>query len=494
MAISPKARPYLIVLILVLVVAGIVVARLPQDQPTATPTSTTATGTTTPPVVDAVGGDGAGDAYYPQDGNTGYDVRGYDVSISYDPTTKRLDGVATITATATTDLSRFNLDLYALKVTAVVVGGQPAEHRQEGDHELVVTPGTPLAAGAEFTTEVTYGGEPTLFEDRALGRNGWQVSSTGGAFAAGEPHSATTWFPANDTPRDKATFALTARVPQGWSVMSNGVERGTPTTADGWTSFRWVAEQPMATYLTTVAIDRWTVERSTLPDGTPVVDAYAPGAEQGRQHQRRLPEVLAFLSGKFGPYPFTSAGGIFLADDIGFSLETQTRPVYAGWADLDTVVHENAHQWFGDSVSVANWADICLNECFASYAQWLWAEEKEGADLDERYRAELERVGDRETYWNRKLYDMGRGNEFRGVYDKGQLAMHALRRLIGDPAFDRVLKDWAAANRDGNASWPQFEAHVEQVSGQDLDAFFGAWFRGNEVPADEHLYPGSLRR
>ncbi|MEU4444955.1 M1 family metallopeptidase [Actinosynnema sp. NPDC050801] len=493
MAISSKARPYLILVVVVLVVAGIVVAKLPRDRADQPAAASASAAASTPPMVDAEGGDGAGDAYYPQDGNTGYDVSGYDVSVTYDPATRRLDGVARITARATADLARFNLDLYALKVTGVDVREQAAEFRQEGDHELVVTPASSLASGEEFTTTVRYGGEPTLFEDRALGRSGWQVSSSGGAFAAGEPHSATTWFPANDTPRDKASFALTARVPEGWSVISNGVERGS-TTADGWTSFRWVAEQPMATYLTTIAIDRWTVERSTLPDGTPVVDAYAPGAQNGRVHQQRLPEVLAFLAEKFGPYPFSSAGGIFLADNIGFSLETQTRPVYAGWADLDTVVHENAHQWFGDSVSLENWADICLNECFASYAQWLWAEAKDDADLDARYLAEVERVGDRETYWGRKLYDMGRGNEFRGVYDKGQLALHALRRQVGDEAFDRVLKGWTSANRDGNASWPEFEAHVEQVSGQDLDGFFGAWFRGDEVPADDHLYPGTLRR
>lgn len=493
MAISPKARPYLLVLALVLVVAGIVVARLPHGERTAAPTTTTPT--TTPPVVNAEGGDGAGDAYYPQDGNTGYDVTGYDVNVTYDPSTKRLEGVARITARATADLTRFNLDLYQLKVTDVDVRDAPAAaFHQEGDHELVITPAKPLVNGEEFTTTVRYGGEPTVVQDRALGRSGWQVSRSGGAFAAGEPHSATTWFPANDTPRDKAAFALTARVPEGWSVVSNGVEEHAPVTADGWTSFRWVAEEPMATYLTTIAIDRWAVERSTLADGTPVVHAYAPGAEQARRHQDKLPEVLDFLAGKFGPYPFKTAGGIFLADDIGFSLETQTRPIYAGWADLDTVVHENAHQWFGNSVTLENWADICLNECFASYAQWLWDEAKDGADLDERYRVTVEQVADRDAYWERRLYDMGRGNEFRGVYDKGQLALHALRRQIGDEDFDEVLRSWTTTHRGGNASWPEFEAHVEQVSGQDLDAFYAAWFRGDGIPSDEHLFPGSLRR
>ncbi|QFZ16359.1 M1 family metallopeptidase [Saccharothrix syringae] len=494
MAISPKARPYLLVLTLVLVVAGIVVAEMPHERQAA-PTTTGATpGAPTPPVAGRDGGAGAGDPYYPEDGNTGYDVLAYDVDVEYDPATRRLEGVATVTARATADLDRFNLDLYRLQVTGVDVRGQAADHHQEGDHELVIVPPSPLVGGEEFTTTVRYGGEPTVVEDRALGRSGWQVSRGGGAFAAGEPHSATTWFPANDTPRDKATFALTARVPEGWSVMSNGLLERDPVTTGGRTEFRWVARDPMATYLTTIAIDRWTVERSTLPDGTPVVDAYAPGAENARAHQRRLPEVLAFLAEEFGPYPFEAAGGIFLADEIGFSLETQTRPVYAGWADLETVVHENAHQWFGDSVSLESWADICLNECFASYAQWLWDEAKEGGDLDARYLGELERVGDRDSYWGRRLYDMGRGNEFRGVYDKGQLALHALRRQIGDEDFDEVLKGWIAGHRGGNASWPEFEAHVERVSGQDLDGFFAAWFRGDGVPADEYLYPGSLRR
>jgi aminopeptidase N len=489
MAISPKARPYLLVLALVLVVAGVVVARLPHDR-AAAPTTT---GPTTPAVVGAEGGDGAGDAYYPEDGNTGYDVSGYDVGITYDPATGRLEGVAGITARATADLARFNLDLHGLEVTGVDVRGAPADHHREGEHELVITPERPVATGEEFTTTVRYGGEPAAIQDRALGTGGWQVSAGGGAFAAGEPHSATSWFPANDTPRDKAAFALTARVPEGWSVVSNGVEEGEPVTADGWTTSRWVAREPMATYLTTVAIDRWTIERSTLPDGTPVVDAYAPGAEGAREHQRQLPEVLAFLAERFGPYPFDAAGGIFLADDIGFSLETQTRPIYAGWAGLGTVVHENAHQWFGDSVSLASWADICLNECLASYAEWLWDEER-GADLDARYLDEVAGAADRDAYWERRLYDMGRGNEFRGVYDKGKLAVHALRRQVGDEDFDRALKEWVAAHRDGNASWPQFEAHVERVSGQDLDGFFAAWFRGTEIPADEYLYPGSLRR
>nr|WP_042198278.1 M1 family metallopeptidase [Kibdelosporangium sp. MJ126-NF4]CEL23309.1 putative metallopeptidase [Kibdelosporangium sp. MJ126-NF4]CTQ94471.1 putative metallopeptidase [Kibdelosporangium sp. MJ126-NF4] len=437
--------------------------------------------------------EGVGDPYYPNDGNGGYDVADYNVSIGYDPAAGILDGDTTVTARATAQLDKFHLDLVGFDVAGVDVDDKPAKFSREGEHELVITPSAPVAKDAQFKARVRYKGKPELKDDGQLGTNGWQKSKSGGAFVAGEPHSATFWFPANDHPRDKAKFRLTARVPSGWSVVSNGREEPS-TTDNGWTTFRWVEETRLATYLTTVGIDKWTFERSALADGTPVVSAYAPGVEDKKQLESRLPEILDFLVSKFGPYPQKAAGGIYLNEDIGFSLETQGRPIYAKWTNLETVVHENAHQWFGDSVSVDTWADICLNECFASYSQWLWAEAKDNKqNLDQRYRSAIDKVRTRESYWANKLYGMGQGKEFHGVYDKGILAMHALRRQIGDDAFNRVLKEWPAAHKDGNASWPQFEEFVQKIAGQDLRGFYDAWFRGDRIPADQYLYPGSLR-
>src|SRR5699024_878193 len=100
--------------------------------------------------------------------------------------------------------------------------------------------------------------------------------------------------------------------------------------------------------------------------------------------------------------------------------------------------HELAHQWYGNSVSLRSWADVCLNECFASYATWLW-QEKHGADLDTLFREQVNQLGGDQDFWAQPLYDMGPGNEFGGVYTKGPLAVHALRMRIGDDAFDRLL-------------------------------------------------------
>ena len=430
----------------------------------------------------------AGDPYYPASGNGGYDASNYVVAITYDPTSHHLDGDTTITATAKQDLSELSLDLDGFDVRTVTVDGRAADTGRDGG-KLVIKPAAGVANGSTFTIEVQYDGVPNPAKSPKLGAEGWQISASGGAFAAGEPHSASTWYPVNDTPTDKAAFHLAAKVPDSWGVISNGLP-GRTESKDGWTTFRWDEPDPIASYLTTVGIDHWTMTNGKLADGTPLVSAFAPGTDDKKALEARLPEILDFLSSKFGRYPQDAAGGIFLAYKINFSLETQTRPTSSRGTDLSTIVHENAHQWWGDSVSVRQWKDVCLNECMASYAQWLWAEAKEGANLDDQYR---KLVPKGQQLFGGRLYDMGAGNEFTAVYTKGPMALHALRRAIGDDAFFKIIKAWPSLHRDGNATWPQFESYVQQQTGKDLRGFFDAWFRGTTQPADQYLWPGSLK-
>lgn len=437
------------------------------------------------------GGGSLGDPYYPDDGNSGYDVRHYDVHLTYDPAhPDHLEGNTTITAHATGDLRRFHLDLTGFDVTSVTVDGTPTGSiAREGAHELVVTPVTPVQADSNFTVRVRYAGDPV--------GEGWHRLDDGGADAVGEPHVATSWFPANDHPSDKATMSLTATVPDGWSVVGNG--RPGPVTHDGQgrTTYRWREDRPMVTYASTVAIDRFTVHRGHLSDGTPVINAYSPGALIDPDAEAQQNEIIEFLASLFGPYPYSSAGAVVMMGRHGNipAMETQSRPTY-DYALFDVAIaHEMAHQWFGDSVSISDWRDGCVSECFAEYAQWLWYEHQ-GDDIDgDYYLPSVDEALRTPEFWDVPLYDPGAGKELdSALYERGPLMLHALRRTIGDETFFALLKRWQSDHRYGNASLPQFERLAGKMSGTNLTGFFHAWNHSTKAPPPKYLYPGTLSR
>ncbi|MEU4646336.1 M1 family metallopeptidase [Nocardia fluminea] len=434
-----------------------------------------------------IGAPGLGDPYYPLDGNGGYDVTHYDVSIDYEPGEHYLRGTARVDGRVTQPLAQFNLDYSGPEVLMVTVNGQPAGFAHDGAHELVVTPLLPLPPGLAMRIIVDYAGEAADTEGE-----GWTHAPNGGAFAVGEPHSASTWYPLNDTPLDKATFTLHATVPADWEVMSTG-DRTEHLVRDGRLHTTWETRQPTIGYLTTVAVDHFTFLEQRRANGTAVLSAFAPESGGNREDERRLPEILDFLEGLYGPYPFDVAGGIYVDTELPFSLETQTRPTYAPWTDLNTVVHELAHQWWGDTMSVRQWSDICLNECFASYtADYLWPERIDGADVDTEYRETIAEYLDEAGFWKIALAAPGAENEFTSVYYRGPLFLHALRKLIGEDVFFTAIKDFVNAHRDGHASMPEFRAFLQSRTSMPLGEFLAEWLDGTRPPRDAFLYPGTL--
>ncbi|MEV6772916.1 M1 family metallopeptidase [Nocardia sp. NPDC051030] len=434
------------------------------------------------------GSPGLGDPYYPLDGNGGYDAKHYDVTIGYDPPSHQLTGSTRIEAVATQALRVFDLDYSGPQISKVTVNNLPAWFDRGDEHELVITPMIPLLPGLPFTVQVEYAGEVANTDGE-----GWVLSPSGGAFVAGEPHSATSWYPLNDTPLDKATFTLHATVPQEWEVMSNGakvrdVVQGGNRTVD------WEMRQPVIGYLTTIAIDKFEFLEQRRGNGTPLLSAFAPDALAAKDIEARLPEILDFQEQLYGPYPFDTAGGIYVDTDLQFSLETQSRPIYAPWTDLNTAVHEITHQWWGDSMSVQQWSDVCLNECFASYtADYLWAERKEGKDVDAQYRETVAKYRDTPKYWEIALQNPGAGYEFTTVYTRGPLFLHALRRTIGDEVFFPAIGEFVMAHKYGNASMPEFRKFMQSKTPHELTGFFEAWLDRTDRPSDEFLFPGSLR-
>ena len=642
------------------------------------------------PITFTPGAAGAGDPYFPLDGNGGYDAQHYLLDLQFDPATDVIGGSATILARATQNLSRFNLDLEGLTVHSVEVNGRSAAWRRDGG-ELVITPSKNIREREHFITKVVYSGVPEPIVD-AFGISGF-IHTDDGALIIGEPHVADTWYPVNDHPSDKAGYTFRIKVPAGLEAVANGIlldER----TRGGWTTWTWVALDPMASYLTTASVGQFDLRKyrhgSTYlldavdpdlygPTGTPrtgsqfaisqVADsaykrltrtiavpaagatmsfwikrdtevafdhvfveahtvgggdwttlrdlnghtssdtgascpswlelhpflehyqtdegdgtcsptgtsgvwwaatgasdgyeqwkvdfgAYAtksvevsityasdqsvqlsgafvddivvstgagttsfeadgntwdgwmvPGAPDGTPPNQndwiagttsdtppplgpavdaafaRQGEILDFEADVFGRYPFPAAGGI--VDDtpvIGFALENQTRPIYAKGFFSDplgadsVVVHELAHQWYGDSLTVAKWQHIWLNEGFATYAEWLWSEREGLGSAQEVFDFFYSEIPPDDEFWSLVIGDPGPEHLFDfAIYARGAMTLHQLRLAVGDDDFFQILRRWAQGRRGDNVTTDEFVQLAERISGQQLDDLFKTW-------------------
>ncbi|MEW1647275.1 M1 family metallopeptidase [Streptomyces sp. NPDC091219] len=456
---------------------------------------------------------GVGDPYFPKSGNGGYDVTHYDLNLAYTPDTTdsseasdtsdgpdapTLTATATITARATVPLSTFDLDFQGMKVNSLMVDGEKASWTRSGQ-ELKVRPSSALRKGGTFRTTVRYSGTPETITDPDGSDEGW-LPTADGALALGEPTGSMAWFPGNDHPSDKATYDITITVPKGLQAVSNGELRSETTTGAGegaggvpTTTYRWHVPQPMATYLATVAIGHYDITRTTTRNGLPVYVAVDPQeAEASRKVLAGLPEIMEWEEYNFGPYPFSSTGAIVDRDgDAGYALETQNRPFFPGAPDTATLVHELAHQWYGDSVTPKTWRDMWLNEGFATYAEWLWAEDHGGDTAQQTFDALY-----RGTYFDDKADDdavwafppatpsSAAHISDSPVYERGAMVLHKIRRTVGDARFYDIVQGWAAAHRHGNADTADFTAYVEKMApGKDFGGIWKDWLYGKGKPA-----------
>jgi aminopeptidase N len=460
----------------------------PHAGPSAHPSVPAATATSTTP---APGAATSGDSLFPEDGNGGYDVTHYAITISYDPATQKLTGANTITATATQALSRFDLDLHDLTVASVTVANHPATFSRSAD-KLAIVPSRSIPLGATFTTTIRYGGTPSPYNDPSLGFEGF-IPETDGALAQGEPQVAASWYPVNDRPTDKATYDITITAPTALAAISNGVLDSKRSSGAN-TTWHWVESSPMASYLALVAIGKYRVT-TTAHDGMPVVLAVADALPRMVDTAlAETPAILDFLETQFGPYPFDAVGGVVHNDPrIRFALENQTRPTYApaffaGGPDVASTViaHELTHQWFGDNVTVGDWSDVWLNEGFATYAEWLWSGH-EGRDTPKQKFDALYKATSFPT--NPPASPTVRSVFGPSSYLRGAATLEALRITVGGDTFWRIVRGWAKLHAGGNATTAEFVAYANDISGRSLDSFLHAWLYDSGKPP----YPTRLK-
>ena len=219
------------------------------------------------------GSPGAGDPFFPLAGNGGYEVRHYSLRLDYAPQNNALDARAVISARATQDLSRFDLDLRGLHVGRVTVDGTPAAFKRDGQ-ELVITPAAGIRRGRAFEVAVEYDGHPNPIIDPDKSKDGW-IPTDDGAFVVNEPQGSPSWYPANDTPKDKATYDFAITVPKGRTAIANGRLVGT-TDNGATTTWRWRASDPTAPYLATATNGVFETDFGTLPNGLPEYNAVDP--------------------------------------------------------------------------------------------------------------------------------------------------------------------------------------------------------------------------
>jgi len=430
------------------------------------------------------GSEHIGDPYYPGLGNGGYDALHYDLVLDVDLPSGEVDAVATIRARALHALSSFDLDLLGLEVTSARVDGAESSIRRQA-RELIVTPPTPISAGAEFVVRVAYRGRPGPAPDASMGAVGdgvgWQLFDTG-VFVSSQCVGSAGWFPCNDHQRDKATFSITVTAPKPYVVAANGLPDPVEDHGERRT-YTFRAKHAMAPYLVTVNIAEFDLIEEVGPNGLPIL-TYVPtdATERELAPFRKQAEIIEFFELVFGPYPFESAGAIVSYEFLGGALETQTRPIYSRGLGESVVAHEIAHQWFGDCVSADTWQDLWLNEGFATYAALLWQEytHPEAAEkaLGQLYRMlrNLE-VGPPPDPGVTQLFGPR-------TYQRGAWVLHTLRLEVGDDVFFEILKTWVEDNWGGLGTTAEFLAHAESVAGQDLDALFDGVLFADVIPVD----------
>lgn len=424
------------------------------------------------------------DPYTQVDYNLGFEVTHYLLDLTYRVEPNLLDGVAELSISPAEPLEALTVDLAGAMVARRVSakGADVTKFRQSGG-KLRVRFAKPVSQ--DFTLVIKYGGSPRPIRT-TWGELGWEETESG-SIVASQPNGAPSWFPCDDTPSAKAMFEFVINADSPFTVVCNG--RLLSRKASGSTT-RWhyKTSQPMATYLATVLVG----EFQEFKLG-PKVRAFAPAHLRPRvlDEFAKQQEMLDFYADTFGPYPFSDYRVVITEDELEIPLEAQGLSIFGSnhakgdHAFERLIAHELSHQWFGNSVGLEEWGDIWLNEGFACYCEWLWAEHAGGPTAHESARSHYNVLA-------RKKQDLilsapGPRDMFDDrVYKRGALTVHAIRRLLGDAAFFRAVRAYVAAGQHSTVTpqtlWDALCHGANEGTRQQLRELWEAWLLRPQLP------------
>ena len=424
------------------------------------------------------------DSVYPDYGDPGVDALSYSLHLHWAPSSRTLRAAETLRFRATADASSFRLALSpSLEVSAAAVDGRNVRVRHDGT-DLVVR--HRVHEGGTYRLRLAYAGRPhptpapsTRSDVESLG---WTTTRTGETWTMQEPYGAFTWYAVNDQPSDKARYRIGITAPSPMVGVANGrLEHR--ATRHGRTSTSWVLDTPASSYLVTVAIGDLRRTKDRSESGLPLT-YWTPSDRPGLvKRLRRTPHALAWLEKRLGPFPFDRLG--ILVVDSRSGMETQTMITLGDTSyatSPDVLVHEIAHQWYGDLVTPTDWRDVWMNEGMAMYLQTVRA-----VHGDDR---SLQRILDGWYDEDQRLRDeSGPPADFdpthfasTNVYAIPAVMWDELRSRIGDDEFWRLVRAWPRVHAYGNADYDDITSWWSEQAGQDLSGFFDAWLLGGSTP------------
>jgi aminopeptidase N len=435
---------------------------------------------------------------------SGYDVKFYDLNLSIDPVKKTIGGEVIINFKAIKNLGQIRFDLYEnLDIDSIIYSGHLIHCQRLNRAVFVVLPDS-LIPGNSYSLVVYYSGKPVKATNPPWdGGMVWKKDPSGNPWigVTCETEGGSIWFPCKDHLSDEPdSVRLRISVPPGLQVVSNGIlvdHTRTPQSE----IFTWKTLYPVNIYNITFYVGKFEHFNDTMniKEGVLNLDYYVlpNDLDTAKQHFKQVKDILNLYSRVFGPYPWIREG-FKLVESPYEGMEHQTAIAFGSSFYNDRmlggdyiIVHEAAHEWWGNAVSVSDFRDIWLQEGFATYSEIVYAEYKLGYDASLLYAGyrlaglvnnKLPVVGPQGVnYWDHKDND---------VYNKGALILHTIRNVVQDSTlfFDILQTFYREHSARSHVSTEDFIEVVERKTGMNWSKFFEAYLNSREIPVLEWYF------